>query len=282
MRTYKKRDIKEALLKASSLLKEVADRPFLEASILLCHLLKKDRIYLALNEDKELKEWDEYFKLVKRREKHEPIEYITNEVSFYSRTFHIERGVLIPRPETELLVDKTYDIIKTLPSSKINIAEIGVGSGAVSVMLALYEQKEIFVISTDISEKAIECAKINAEKFGVQNKIKLINTPYLEGIKQNFDIIVSNPPYIKNDFKVDKNLLYEPKEALFGGEKGDKILKEIVTLAKERTKYLLCEMGYDQKDSMESFFKENDIKNYSFYKDLAGFERGFIINFGEK
>ncbi len=280
MRTYKKRDIKEALLKASSLLKEVADRPFLEASILLCHLLKKDRIYLALNEDKELKEWDEYFKLVKRREKHEPIEYITNEVSFYSRTFHIERGVLIPRPETEILVEKSLEILKRFPSYE-SVAEIGVGSGAVSVSLAL-SKKNIKITATDISMKALKCAKINAEKFKVANRIRFVKTSYLEGIKQNFDIIVSNPPYIRNDFKVDKNLLYEPKEALFGGERGDEILKEIVILAKERTKHLVCEMGYDQKDSMESFFKENDIKNYSFYKDLSGFDRGFIINFGEK
>jgi len=280
LRTYKKRDIKEALLKASSLLKEVADRPFLEASILLCHLLKKDRIYLALNEDKELKEWDEYFKLVKRREKHEPIEYITNKVSFYSRTFHIERGVLIPRPETEILVEKSLEILKRFPSYE-SVAEIGVGSGAVSVSLAL-SKKNIKITATDISMKALKCAKINAEKFKVANRIRFVKTSYLEGIKQNFDIIVSNPPYIRNDFKVDKNLLYEPKEALFGGERGDEILKEIVILAKERTKHLVCEMGYDQKDSMESFFKENDIKNYSFYKDLSGFDRGFIINFGEK
>ncbi len=280
MRTYPKRRIKEALKEASLLLKDVAERPFLEASILLCHLLKKDRIYLTLHENEELKEWDRYFSLIERRKKHEPIEYITNEANFYSKTFHIEKGVLIPRPETELLVDMALDILKKFPNSP-KVAEIGVGSGIISITLALF-RKDIKITATDISEKALKCAKINAKKFKVQNQIEFIKTSYLEGIKQNFDIIVSNPPYIKNDFEIDKNLTYEPKEALFGGETGDEILKEIVFLAKNQTKYLICEMGYDQKEPMERFFKENGIKNYSFYKDLAGFDRGFIINFGEK
>ena len=104
----------------------------------------------------------------------------------------------------------------------------------------------------------------------------------MEGVKQKFDIIISNPPYIADDFRLDESVKKEPKEALFGGKVGDEMLKEIVKLAKNKNaKHLICEMGYDQKEGLEEFFKMQEIEDFSFYKDLAGLDRGFVINFKE-
>ncbi len=277
MRTF---TIKEALLEASSLLKDM-QRPYLEAQILLSFLLKKDRIDLVVNENKKLEKEKEYFELVKRRAEYEPLEYITNEVSFYSRKFYIKKGVLIPRPETELLIDHVLDIVKRYKKPP-DIAEIGVGSGIISVIIALFTD-DIKITATDISTEAIKCAKINAKKYKVQERISFVNRPYLDTVKQKFDIIISNPPYIADDFKLDKSVEKEPKEALYGGKTGDEMLKRIVKIAKEKeAKHLVCEMGYDQKESMEEFFKKEGIKEYFFYKDLASLDRGFVINFKEK
>ena len=203
-----------------------------------------------------------------------PIEYITKKVSFYSEEFFINYGALIPRPETEILIDEVLKIIKYFPSP--NIAEIGIGSGIISIILSMSVPKAQ-IIATDISIKALEIAKINLKKFNIQS-VELVKTPYLKGIYKDFDIIVSNPPYIANDFVVEKNLYHEPKTALFGGEIGDEILKNIIDLAiKKEVKYLICEMGYDQKDKIKNYLEDKSYESLSFYKDLSNFDRGFIL-----
>jgi release factor glutamine methyltransferase len=254
--------IKEALKDASLILKNPK-----EASILLRHLLDYDQVQLLLNEQKPLEKYDAYQVLIQRRLSHEPIEYITQKVSFYSKEFFIKPGALIPRPETELLIDHALQI---RPKS---VAEIGTGSGIISIMLALLIDN-IKITATDISKDALEIAKINAKKFEVSHKITFVQTHYLDDIYDEFDMIISNPPYIAEGFELEKNLSHEPQNALFGGEVGDEMLKDIVDLWIEReSSYLLCEMGYDQKKSMSQYLTEFDVE---FYKDLAGFDRGFI------
>ncbi len=259
--------IKEALRRAS---KEI---PSKEAMILLSHHLKKGRIYLIAHDDEEMEDFEGYYTLVLRAKNSEPIEYITQSVSFYGELFFIDYGALIPRPETELLVDYACELAKRFDTPKI--AEIGVGSGVISIMIAK-KFPTAKIISTDISQEALTIAKINAQKFEVEDQIEFVHTPYLNGINEKFDIIVSNPPYIATDKALDKKLSYEPDIALFGGKAGDEVLKEIAKLAKDKTKYLCCEMGYDQKSSMESYLKELGYRNFGFYKDLSGFNRGFI------
>ncbi len=261
--------IKEAILKASEILQNQK-----EARILMSYHVGKDSIYLFLHDSKILKDPDRYFELIKRRADGEPIEYITNSVSFYSREFFIKEGVLIPRPESEILIYKTLKIIQRFKN--IKIAEIGVGSGVISIMLALFK-KDIKIVATDISKEAIEVAKINAKRYHVEDKIVFIHTSFLDNVKEDFDMIISNPPYIANDYKIDKNLMYEPKKALFGGKRGDEILKKIIDLAVfKNVKYLACEMGYDQKESLKSYMIKKGIKEVEFYQDLASFDRGFI------
>jgi len=258
--------IKEALKEASLVLNSPK-----EASILLRDLLKYDQIQLLLKEDEKLTNYREYQELIKRRLDNEPIEYITNSVSFYSKEFFIKEGALIPRPETEILIDKALGILKDMKSPKV--AEIGTGSGIIPVMLTLMVD-DISVTATDISQDAIAIAKINAERFKVKDKIEFVKTNYLDGIYDKFDMIISNPPYIADGYELESNLDYEPQNALFGGVVGDEILKEIIDIwKKSQTPYLLCEMGYDQKESMKTLLADFSVE---FYKDLAGFDRGFV------
>ncbi len=261
------------LLKKASFLLQKFERPRFEAELLLSFFLKRERVWLFLNEDFEVKDWENFLEIVKKRANGYPIEYILEKVSFYSKEFFIKEGVLIPRPETELLVDEGLKILKNMKNAKV--AEIGVGSGIVSVMLALLKE-DIKITATDISKKALRIAYENAVKFGVENKIDFLQTSFLDKVEGDFDLIISNPPYISTSFKLDKSVLNEPKEALFGGERGDEILKEIISLAvKRRVKYLVCEMGYDQKNYIKEHLLSFGIKEFGFYKDLAHLDRGF-------
>lgn len=266
--------IKEALKEGSKALQNGK-----EARILLSHHLQKDALELILIEHEEVPSVDTYFDLISRAKNDEPIEYITNEVSFYSKDFFIKKGALIPRPETELLIDKVlYEAEKF---KHPHIAEIGVGSGIISCLLAL-SLEDVSITATDISKDAIEIAKINAKRFGVEDKITFIHTPYLIDVNERFDIIVSNPPYIADDASLENNLSHEPDIALFGGKVGDEILKNIIDIALYHDNCILCcEMGYDQKEPLTAYLESKDASKASFYQDIAGFDRGFTLKIGE-
>lgn len=258
--------IKEALQEATKILDSAKEAKIIMKSVLNC-----DDSELILQEDKELFWKNTFYEKVMKRLKNVPLEYLTNRVSFYSKDFFIEEGVLIPRPETEILVEKTIQIIQTLKNPKV--AEIGIGSGVISTILLL-ELPNLNIVATDINEVAIKLAKRNAKFHFVEDRIKFAKTSLLDGIKTKFDVIISNPPYIANDYPLEKQVLKEPKNALFGGEKGDEILKKIINLARKNgTEYLICEMGYDQKESMK---KALDGFEFKFYKDYSGHDRGFV------
>ncbi len=273
---HKNKTIKEALKEARVVLKDISDIPQKEAIILLKYLLKVDESYLFLHENDEFKEYQKFKTLVGRRADGEPVEYITKKVSFYSREFFIDKGALIPRPETELLVDEVMKNVKKFQPRQLSIAEIGAGSGIISIMLALF-LPNAKIIATDISKDALKLAESNKKKYGLEGRIKLYHTSYLEGIKEDIDIIVSNPPYVANDFKIDKPLEHEPREAIFGGTRGDEILKHIIDLTCDKNiKLLACEMGYDQRESIGNYLKNRGFEDFYFYKDLAGLDRGFV------
>lgn len=244
-------------------------------ALLMWHLgVKIEWIFLNLN--RELEDADGYFALAKRFANHEPLEYITGAAGFYGLIFNVKKGVLIPRPETEILVERSLEILSNLPARKGPplVAEIGVGSGIISICLALNSNAKI--IASDISDDALNLARQNAAKFGVEDRIEFVKCAYLDQIYGRFDLLVSNPPYIAQDYRLDKFVLNEPHEALFGGAAGDEILKNIILVAKNRgVKYLACEMGYDQKASLESVLELSGFEA-EFYRDLAGFDRGFV------
>ncbi|WP_299548525.1 HemK/PrmC family methyltransferase [uncultured Helicobacter sp.] len=262
-------------------------RPRLEAEILLGFVLGRKRVELHVNFYQNVESFfaESYFRLIKRRSNHEPIEYLIEKVSFYGEELYISYGALIPRPETEILVEKALEFI--VDKNCKNIAEIGVGSGAISVLLAhlskgIKKDSNLSFHASDISPEALFNAYVNKIKFKAEN-LTLHHSSYLDfnlKLGVNFDFLVSNPPYIKKGEVLPKSLSYEPQNALFGGDRGDEILLNIINLAWEnQIPYLLCEMGYDQKESIQRYLKMIPHKSVEFYKDLAGLDRGFVICF---
>lgn len=270
--------IKDTVRKYTKDLKNVTHIPAKEVEILMLHLLNKNTIWLHLNYTQEFTMEKELEKLVKKRATNYPLEYIINKATFYGETFIVRDGVLIPRPETEILVENAYEILKDIKNPKI--LEIGIGSGIISVMLATM-LPNLEVIAVDINEKAIELAIDNAKKFEVDEAIEFRLSDTFKNVSEDdFDMVISNPPYIADDYKLPENVKYEPTNALFGGKVGDELLKKIIDgTNKKKIPYLLCEMGYDQKKPLEEYFKNFDVEMYSFYKDYENFDRGFTLKF---
>ena len=272
--------IKQALTWGRTELSDVCERPQYEAELLLAYHLQQERMYLITHENDMLEELEVYQSLIKRRANNEPYEYIVGEASFYDIHLSVEEGVLIPRPETEILIDLVADIIEK--ENIVNIAEIGVGTGAISIVLAR-KFPELKVVATDICEAPLRVAQRNIETFGLEKQITLRKSNLIDEVTEPIELVVSNPPYIAEDFLLESNVVdYEPKEALFGGRVGDELLKQIILDVNARgIKWLACEMGYDQKEPISEFVKQLGVQSIKFYKDLAGFNRGFVIEFNQ-
>lgn len=256
------------IFEALKFAKNIIDSEFVAREILKhCENLTNELLILKINN--EVENFDKFNKMLHSFANGTPLEYILNNAEFLNLEFYVDERVLIPRFETEILVNKAIKIASNFKNPKI--CEIGTGSGIISICLKKYIPNAD-IIATDISSDAINVAKINALKHGVD--IEFINTSLMEGIEGYFDLIVSNPPYIAKSYELDKYVLNEPKLALFGGEKGDELLEKIVQIAKHKTHFLACEMGYDQKESLTKILKNAGF-NAIFYQDLAGFDRGF-------
>lgn len=271
--------IKQTIQEQSQKLKDITHIPAKEVEILILHILNKNIIWLHLNYHQEFEQIKELEQLVKKRATNYPLEYLIGKASFYGEMFNTKEGVLIPRPETELLVENAISILNALPKKPKRVLEIGVGSGIISVILALMVP-DIEIVGVDINDLALELATQNAIKHNVSDKITFIKSDLFENVTGAFDMVISNPPYIADDYELPSNVKYEPSNALFGGNVGDELLKQIIeqTFAK-KIPYLLCEMGYDQKQSLGQFLKNFSTKKVEFYKDYAKFDRGFTVEF---
>ena len=268
--------VKELLKNITDTLSPFISRASREAQLLLMAHLDVDELWLITNQNTQLDNIDRLLEWVERRAKNEPFEYITNKVSFYSEEFYIAKGALIPRPETEILIDEVVKFIQSSQES-VQFVEVGVGSGIISIMLAKKFPNAKF-IAVDISQDALDIAKINIEKFGLQDRIELRLGSLLDEVTEEIDYLVSNPPYIENGVSLESNLDYEPQNALFGGKVGDEIIKALLDeVLKREIKFFSCEMGYDQKDKISSYLKDTKIKNLNFYQDYANFDRGFTL-----
>lgn len=253
---------------------DICENPQKEVKTMLCASLGKDILWLMTHDEEDMEIPSDFFCNVEKRKKSIPLEYILNKASFFSSEFYVDDRVLIPRPETELLIEKVVEKCRGL--NDITIAEIGTGSGIISIMLSMLLPQAKF-IATDISKEALEVAQINAKKHGMHKKILFINCNLLDEVEEPIDIIVSNPPYIKNAEILDKNVSYEPDLALFGGKVGDEIIQKIINIAIEKKISLLaCEMGYDQREKIAAYLKQFG-KVAEFYKDYAGLDRGFLF-----
>ncbi|RLA69313.1 MAG: peptide chain release factor N(5)-glutamine methyltransferase, partial [Epsilonproteobacteria bacterium] len=224
--------IKEALTWGKEQLQESCERPSFEAELLLAYHLKQDRMYLITHDDEIVDDQESFEKLVHRRAENEPYEYIVGEASFYDIHLSVEKGVLIPRPETEILIDMVSKIVEE--ENITQIVEIGVGSGAISVILAR-KFPQLKMIATDICDAPLKVAKQNIETFGLEKQIELRKSNLIDMVSEPIQLVVSNPPYIAEDFLLESNVVdYEPKEALFGGRVGDELLKQIILDVKAR------------------------------------------------
>jgi len=267
--------IKELLAQSAEQLRDVTDIPQKEAMILLGEVLGCEMSWLLTHSDDEISVDERFKQLLKRRVNHEPLEYILERASFYNREFYVDSRVLIPRPETEILVDKAVELAKTLPE-QAHIVEIGCGSGIISIMLSILLPKATFT-AVDISSEALHVSRHNAQIYGVSERITFIEGSYLDGVNGEIDMIVSNPPYIANEETLGIGLSYEPSLALYGGNRGDEMLCHIIDLFQEKkVKVLACEMGYDQRQPMGVYAEARGLE-VEFYKDLAGLDRGFWI-----
>ncbi|MBU0632261.1 peptide chain release factor N(5)-glutamine methyltransferase [bacterium] len=259
-----------------SILNGKIERAAREAQLILMHSLDCDELWLMMHKEEVIQNADEIIKKAHRRSKNEPLEYITNSVSFYSQEFFIDYGALIPRPETELLIDEVLNRIDD-KNSALTFTEVGVGSGIISIVLAQHLPNAKF-IAVDISENALKIARENIKRFGLEDRIELRHGSLLEPVGEKIDFLVSNPPYIANDAPLETNLSYEPQNALFGGEIGDEIIQELlIEFLSRDINWFCCEMGYDQRDKIVNFLNNKNFEKLDFYKDLSGFDRGFTL-----
>ncbi len=241
--------------------------------ILLSHATGLSQTQLFTRENDEI-DCGVFFELITRRANYEPVEYITGKANFYSLEFIVSPDCLIPRPETELLIDMVRAEVGGKDACVI--ADVCTGSGAIAVTLAK-ELSGARLFASDISTSALEVAKKNAAKHGVHDRITFANVDLLDGLSA-CDIIVSNPPYIADNFALPNPVKFEPSLALFSGIDGADILRRLITqFDKHATKVLFCEFGYDQRDIVQNFCQNFSFSTLQFYKDYAGLDRGFVI-----
>jgi len=243
--------------------------PKREALILIALVLGKSREYVLSHQELECP--NDAIELLEKRLTGYPLQYIVGNVEFYGRQFIVQEGVLIPRWETEGLVELAIEYIKNYNIKKV--AEIGLGSGVISVTLAI--ETGAFVFGTDISPKALEVSYENAKRHGVEHLVSFRLGNYLEpfeDILDNIEMVISNPPYVKQGFCVQRELLYEPPESLFAGEDGLIFYREFFNRYNIKGKIVIMEIGEDQGESLHK------ITGGEIVKDIAGKDRYLVIN----
>lgn len=274
--------IEKLITYGTNILKEEKiDTARLDTELLLGYVIDKDRLYLITHkEDNVPKDKEEKFmELIEQRKNKKPIKYILNKCDFMGLDFYVEEGVLIPRGDTEILVD---EVLKLIPEdSNMNVCDLCCGSGAIGISLA-HNRKNIFVDLVDYYDIPEKVTLINIKNNNVENSTKFIKSDLLdEAIKDNktYDVIVSNPPYIEEheiENLMDDVKKYEPHTALSGGKDGLDFYKKIIKQSKYVLKengILAFEIGYNQGDEVKSLMMENNFKDVKVIKDFAGLDR---------
>ena len=275
-------NIYEAILEGKEQLKDSNIKSYgIDTEILMAETLNKARDYIILNHKKNLDKDDfRYFKkLIDKRSKGEPVAYIINKKDFWKTEFFITNDVLIPRPDTELIVEQVLKMTKN--SSKLNILEIGIGSGCILLSI-LNERKSFIGTGIDISKKSLEICKVNVNKLNLNNRIKLFKSDIDNFSNGKYDLIISNPPYIKkNDLKyLDKDIVkFEPDLALNGGFDGLSEIKKIINRSSDLIKIngiLVLEIAFNQKKEVIRLLNKKSLYVMNVFKDLAKNDRCII------
>jgi len=273
--------LKQVLSRARGILAEnsIEDAP-LECELLLRHALNLSRTQLYLGLDHELrpKQEEAFWHLLKRRLDGEPTAYITGHREFYGLDFYVDHRVLIPRPESELLVETALGLAQNYPLS--TIAEVGTGCGAIAISLAL-SLPEAKIYATDISAAALEVALVNCQKHGVVDKVHLLHGNMLDPLPEAVDLIIANLPYVKqSELARMGSARFEPRLALDGGSDGTERIRQLCRQAGGKLRpsgFLLLEIGQGQKRAVTAFlhtlFPNGKIE---VVPDLSGIDR--VVN----
>lgn len=280
--------IKQAIERGVAKLKlEKITTPKLKVRLLMQYVLEKPRQYLIIYDNEPLtrQQEDKFFDGISKLSKDIPIEHITHKKEFMKLDFFVDENVLIPRQDTETLVEEVIEIAKKINAKKI--LDLCTGSGAIAISLAKY-LPNTQITALDISSKALEVAKLNAKTNNVESQITFVESNLLENLpKEKYDIIVSNPPYIKQDIikELDKEVQKEPHIALDGGKDGLDFYRKIIDSGYEYLKYggyLCLEIGYDQKEEVMNLLDNNgQYINKICVKDLYDNDRVIIAKVGD-
>ena len=264
-----------------SLLSSKLKNSKIEAEILLCHVLRKDLKYLILNPDYILDNEKSalYKNLINRRKLNEPVAYILKRKEFWKNNFYVDKNVLIPRPDTEILIQETLKLVKKYQNKKI--LDIGTGSGCLIISI-LKELHNVKGVAIDVSKKALKVAEINAKLHHLENRIKFYKSSVDNFYKGKYDLIVSNPPYINNlsiKYLAKDIVNYEPMVALRGGLDGSLLLYKVIKKSSSLLKVggkLLLEIGFDQKFKAMKQLRASNFYVNKIVKDYNNIDRCIV------
>jgi release factor glutamine methyltransferase len=262
------------------------ENPRLDAQLLLCSVLDRERSYLYTYPEQELDTAQEarWQELLARRERNEPLAYIIGHKEFYGLDFVVDRRVLIPRPETELLVETALAICQRLLENGQSplVADIGTSSGAIPISLAVQEPRLPYLYACDVSPDALAVARLNCQRRGVSERVRLLQGDLLEPLPEPVDLLLANLPYVgtKEQAAMSPDVLdYEPELALFSGPEGLDLLRRLLHEASQAGKLrahavLLLEIGYRQREALTRLAREIwPNADVSCLRDYAGWDR---------
>ena len=253
----------------------------LDTEILMSNVINKDRKYIILNSNKKLVPdlYNSFMDLIKQRSKGKPVAYLVRKKDFWKYQFQLNENTLIPRPDTELIIENFLKITKF--KSRLKILDIGVGSGCILLSI-LKEKKDFYGTGIDISKKCINIANLNALNLGLLNRTKIVKSDIDNFNYGKYDVIISNPPYIKKfSLKyLDRDVVnFEPKQALDGGVEGTSEIRKVINKSSELIKKngkLILEIGFDQKNKTKKPLTNKGFYINKIIKDYANNDRCII------
>lgn len=275
-------NIQNAIRKGKMILSEKKIKTAeLDSEILMSEAINKEKKFLILNFNNVIpKENLNIFNdLVNQRSKGKPIAYLLKKKEFWKNEFVVDRNVLIPRPDTEILVEQALELTKN--KNKLNLLDVGVGSGCILLSI-LNEKKNFYGTGIDICGKSLSICRVNSHKLGLKKRIKLFKSNIDNFQYGKYDLIISNPPYIKKyDLKcLEKDVIgFEPKQALDGGIEGLSEIRKVISKSSELIKkngFLILEIGFDQKNRVKQILQNKGFYIKKIVKDLSGHDRCIV------
>lgn len=274
-------DIQSALKKGQSILIDnniISAK--LDSEILMSQAIRKNKKFIILNLHKEIKKRDlDYFdNLIQERAKSKPIAQIIKKKDFWKYEFIVNNNVLIPRPDTEILIEQALKLVKN--KNRLQILDIGIGSGCI-LMSILKEKKNFIGTGIDISNKSLQISKVNGQKLRINNRLRLFKSNIDNFNTGKYDLIISNPPYIKkiNLKCLEKDIGFEPKQALDGGLDGLSEIRKVINKSSElikRSGHFIIEIGFDQKNKVKKILRDKGFYIKKTVKDLSNHDRCIV------